>query len=363
MARPGPGTTRAFARTSTRRTAGRAPAAFLALTATALGLLLGPGAGVAAGADQQALQNRIDSARAGISASRSREAALSQGIAQFSNLIGQLQTQIAGLQAVQARLEAQLQRSLAIAARLQAAKEREQARVRRLRRRLAYSKRVLARRLVAVYKSSPPDVVGVVLGAHDIADLVDRVEYMRRVNAQDKSIITLVRVTKQLAKAAADRLAALEARQRAVSDMIATRRNQVAAARNALASRQAAVAQARAERAAALQATRANRRNLQGSLGTLESKLAKLQQTVNGLGPAGGWSIPWGIVNCESGGRNTGPNWAGASGYYQIIPSTWQLFGGHGSAAHLAPKREQDRVASRIYNGGSGVGNWDCARF
>jgi hypothetical protein len=65
-------------------------------------------------------------------------------------------------------------------------------------------------------------------------------------------------------------------------------------------------------------------------------------------------------VNCESGGQNLPPNSAGASGYYQIISSTWRGAGGSGPAAYLASKAEQDRVAARLWNGGAGASNWDC---
>jgi hypothetical protein len=71
--------------------------------------------------------------------------------------------------------------------------------------------------------------------------------------------------------------------------------------------------------------------------------------------------IPYAIVLCESGGQNLPPNSAGASGYYQIMPATWKLFGGTGPAAYLASKAEQDAVASRIWNGGAGASNWVCA--
>ncbi len=79
------------------------------------------------------------------------------------------------------------------------------------------------------------------------------------------------------------------------------------------------------------------------------------------LGPSGGWAIPYQIVLCESGGQNLPPNGAGASGYYQILPATWKLFGGSGPAAYLASKAEQDAVASRIWRGGAGASNWVCA--
>jgi hypothetical protein len=66
-------------------------------------------------------------------------------------------------------------------------------------------------------------------------------------------------------------------------------------------------------------------------------------------------------VQCESGGQNTPPNSAGASGYYQIMPATWRGFGGSGPHAYLASKAEQDRVAARIWDGGRGASNWVCA--
>jgi membrane-bound lytic murein transglycosylase B len=65
-------------------------------------------------------------------------------------------------------------------------------------------------------------------------------------------------------------------------------------------------------------------------------------------------------VQCESGGQNLPPNWAGASGYYQIIPGTWRMYGGSGRHAYQASKSQQDAVATRIWNGGKGASNWDC---
>lgn len=77
--------------------------------------------------------------------------------------------------------------------------------------------------------------------------------------------------------------------------------------------------------------------------------------------PYGEWAIPAAIVMCESRGENLSPNGAGASGYYQIIPSTWSAYGGAGSDAYLAAKPEQDMVASRIWDGGRGASQWVCA--
>lgn len=76
----------------------------------------------------------------------------------------------------------------------------------------------------------------------------------------------------------------------------------------------------------------------------------------------GNWAIPAAIVMCESGGANLAPNSAGASGYYQVIPSTWIAYGGgrYASQAYLASKSAQDEIAARIWAGGSGAGQWVC---
>jgi muramidase (phage lysozyme) len=69
------------------------------------------------------------------------------------------------------------------------------------------------------------------------------------------------------------------------------------------------------------------------------------------------------VVQCESGGQNLPPNWATASGYYQIIIPTWKAFGGPTAQAYQASKAVQDAIASRIWDGGAGANNWDCFRL
>lgn len=80
-----------------------------------------------------------------------------------------------------------------------------------------------------------------------------------------------------------------------------------------------------------------------------------------GLGASGGWVIPWPIVNCESGGANLPPNYASASGYYQITSGTWAGFAGY-PAANLAPKAVQDAKARQLV-ATRGLQPWDCARI
>ncbi len=74
---------------------------------------------------------------------------------------------------------------------------------------------------------------------------------------------------------------------------------------------------------------------------------------------SGGYSIPSSVVQCESGGNYSAVNSSsGAGGAYQILPSTWALYGGHG-APQDAPKAEQDAIAAKIW-AASGPSAWAC---
>jgi len=244
-----------------------------------------------------------------------------------------------------------------------------------LRGRLARARLVLSRQLVSSYEGDKPDLVRVVLDANGFTDLLEKIDFLHRAEQQQQSIITLTRVAKSQADTAALRLAKLQAKDRRITQATAVQAAALAGMNALLQSKQAAVGQARAAQQTALAAARARGAQLQGAISRLQAQaaaqaaaqVAAAQRAAAhftppaALGPSGGWAIPYAIVLCESGGQNLPPNSAGASGYYQIIPSTWSGFGGTGPAAYLAGKAEQDAVASRIWNGGAGASNWVCA--
>ena len=317
-----------------------------ALLAATVGMLAGALVPVPAAA-QSSLQGRLDAATA-------RERALSGQVKTYSGLIARLGSDVAALRRHEAALQARLDAQRRELSRIQDALRIERARLAALRARLAFARRVLAQRLVHMYKAGRPDMVTVVITSRGFVDLLERGEFMRRINDQDRRVIVEVRAARDAVQVSTNRLAALEARQERLTNRILADRDEVAASRMALDRRLAGIAQARAAARASLRVTSARR-----------ARLLKQLQTqfpyAGALGALAGWAIPWSIVLCESGGRNHPPNHAGASGYYQIIPSTWKGAGGRGPAAYLAPKSEQDRIAAKLWKNGLGAANWVCA--
>jgi septal ring factor EnvC (AmiA/AmiB activator) len=323
------------------------PVAAAALIAVALALVAPALSGAQSEGD---LRNRADRARA-------RERGLAGDVARLGALVGKLSNDIAVIERRRGEVQAQLNTDRAKLAALRRQLRAQRRRVVRLRGRLRQARTVLSARLVELYRTQPPDLVTVIMEAHGFADLLEQATYVKAVGHQDERIIHLVRRARVDAAQAVARLARQESRQEDITQAIEARRNALAGMSASLQERRTAVAQARVARASLLASTRANRQRLAQRIASLEAARARAAQA---SGPGGPWAIPWPIVQCESGGQNLPPNYAGASGYYQIMPATWRLFGGAGPAAWKASKAEQDRVAAKIWNGGAGAHNWVC---
>jgi septal ring factor EnvC (AmiA/AmiB activator) len=323
-----------------------------------------------------------------LGAVQAHESSLSASISSLSSLISSLSSQIALVESREAMVRADLAADRAKLARVQAALIRERKLLAMLKARLARARMLLGRQLVSNYEQAKPNLVSVVLESNGFNDLLDKITYLRDAQQAQQTIISVTKQAKARADAAATRLAALEASVRQITAETAQRVQALAGMNMLLHSRQNALAQARNAQQNALAAEHSKGAALQAEISKVEAEqaaaeraaaLAAQQQAAANssaggsggsggptpvgptYGPSGGWAIPYAIVLCESGGQNLTPNYAGASGYYQIMPATWKLFGGSGPAAYLASKSEQDAVASRIWNGGAGASNWVCA--
>ncbi len=332
----------------------------------ALAVAVGAPPRVADGADEQGLQRAI-------AAQRARERALAGTAERLGRLEGSAARAVAVLERRLASVQADLDAAQAELARTQQRLRAARLRAARLQRRVVVVQGTLADLLRARYMGDPPDLVTVVLKADGFNRLLEDLSFVQRVQSRDARLLGDVRDARRAARRERGVLAALEPRQRRAADAVARRRDALATIRAAADRRRSALAQARAARLALLGGVRADRRRSERQLGRLRrarerAALAALKRleaqrdaAITSSGPGGPWAIPYAIVECESGGQNLPPNSATASGYYQFIDTTWRGLGGSTPHAYQAGRAEQDRLAARLWNGGRGASNWDCA--
>ncbi|HTW12824.1 MAG TPA: transglycosylase family protein, partial [Solirubrobacteraceae bacterium] len=250
----------------------------------------------------------------------------------------------------------------------------------------------LAAELVNQYEQPQESFVSIVINSSGFSQMLSQLEYLDSAKKQEQAIINLTRFERNQALAASARIAGLVASDQRAADDASTQADALEGMNSLLSSRQNALADERAAQATALQASQARGSQLRSAITQIQAQEAAAERAAEqiaadqqaaanagtgggssggataapvtgggSIGGSGGWAIPEAIVLCESGGQNLPPNSAGASGYYQIIPSTWHDFGGTGPAAYLASKSEQDAVAAKIWNGGAGASNWSCS--
>jgi peptidoglycan hydrolase CwlO-like protein len=324
--------------------------------AVALVAVVAAGVGFA-GAKDPSLQDKINAARSDAGQLSDRVGAQTARIASLT-----AQAHQAGAQAME--LNAQVQdaeaRSRELATQLDAAEQQLET----LRGRYADSVKQLDRRLVAIYESGAPDYVSVLLSSDGFDDLSTRSDYLTALHDADMRIADRVASLRDQVAGNVHQVADLKQR----SDQEAT---QLSAAKQSFEASQQAASQSAAAVAAAREGTQSSLSDAQGQVAQLQEERAAqqaAQQESSSSGSAAGspaylggpYAIPTYIVMCESGGNYHALNpSSGAGGAYQILPSTWAAYGGHGEPQN-APKAEQDRIAAEIWRD-SGPSAWSCA--
>ena len=125
----------------------------------------------------------------------------------------------------------------------------------------------LAANLVATYENGPPNLVSVILEAHGFSNLLEQVNFLHRVGAQDAQIVATTRAAREAVARQAALLGRLERRDQVLTDQVITQRNQVAALQAALLHQQISELGARSQDTAKLH-------SLNARLSSLEAKAA-----------------------------------------------------------------------------------------
>ena len=184
------------------------------ITTVALAVLIAGGAPTGRSAPTSASAATLPQLNSQLASQQARQQHLSSSVASLSGLIASLDHQIALVQSREAAVRQQLAVDQAALARAAAALHRERALVLKLRKRLAWSRMLLSRQLVASYEGDKPDLVTVVLDASGFNNLLEQINFLSRAERQQQSVITITRRAKAAADSAASRLGKLEARDR-----------------------------------------------------------------------------------------------------------------------------------------------------
>ncbi|MDQ8045774.1 MAG: transglycosylase family protein [Solirubrobacteraceae bacterium] len=305
------------------------------------------------GADQGQVQNRIDRSKA-------LESSLKSSAARLERLESIAQKGIAVLEKRQAAAQAELDVAQGKLQRTQTKLDASRKKLADEKRRLDKDKVVLAANLRAAYQSGgTPDLATILVSSGNVGQFVDRINYVSSASNANARVLDNVRDARNQTNTLERSLQKIVPEQRREAAQVLAERNAIASRTAALSARKAALAQAHTARLQAIKATRSDRARAERTLKRLIA--AQQKASVDKTGPGGPWAIPYAIVQCESGGQNLPPNFAGASGYYQFMPATWKAMGGSTSDAYKAGKAEQDRLAAKLWAGGSGARNWDCA--
>ncbi|MCW3013992.1 MAG: peptidoglycan DD-metalloendopeptidase family protein [Solirubrobacterales bacterium] len=223
------------------------------------------------------LQTKIDVTRGKISTRKSKEHVLAQDITRYNSRIETLQQRIDRIAARQAVVQRDLDVKSAELATLQQDLRAERQRLTRLRLRLKEARQILGYRLRELYQADKPDIVTVVLNARGFADLIERTQFLSRIQAQDQLVVTRVRTAQRDAIATEARLNGLERRQATVTARITARRDEIAQLKRGVISTRVVYDNAKSEKSSALQLVRGERKDLEGNLQALEKEQAKVK--------------------------------------------------------------------------------------
>jgi len=227
------------------------------------------------------LQNKIDATRGKIGTRKSKERVFSRDISRYNRRIETLQERIDRIARRQAVVQLDLDVQSATLTRLQQGLRSERQRLIRLRLRLKDAREILAARLRELYQADKPDLVTVVLNARGFADLIERGQFLSRIQTQDRVVVNLVRTAQRDATATEARLDRLEGRQATVTARIASRRDEIAQLKRGVISNRLVFDAAKSKKSSALRLVRGQRRDLEGNLAALEKEQAKVKAKLN----------------------------------------------------------------------------------
>ena len=235
---------------------------------------------------------RLSALHARIAEAQRKAQALSAQIDSVSSRIQRLEGRVGDVSARLTTLESDLALHQRKLDRLTALFRLETKRYFFLRRQYSLALARLNARVVAVYEQGNVDSVDVILGASNLADLVDRLDYVNQVGSADERIATSVGRAKEAARAAREATRKLRGVVAGETRAVRARTEQVRAIRNELVSSRQQLVAARSTKRVSLVKVRASEREEVSEAQALEQVSAALGAQIQAAQSASSYSPP-----------------------------------------------------------------------
>jgi len=233
--------------------------------------------------DQKAaVDARIAALQAEIAASKENEGVLTSQLSAVVAELGAAQDAVAEAQSSLGALEAELAAEQGHLAELTVLLERQTRRLERLQAEYERVVGILESRVRAIYIEEPPDVLSFLVSAASFDDLIDNVEFLSRIGAQDRLIARQVESAKL--RAAAERRATADTRRltAATVSVISARTEEARSVRDRLAANRDTLAAARELKQSAVASSRESREEYLAEVNALAAQSAALAEAIRG---------------------------------------------------------------------------------
>jgi murein DD-endopeptidase MepM/ murein hydrolase activator NlpD len=230
---------------------------------------------------KQSVDSKIADLNAKIDAAQQREAELSTEIRSVTSKIRSLQTQVGSVEVRLAALEHDLALHRERLARITELWKLLSKRLEFLRSQYRAAQQRLDLRLIEIYESERSDTLDVVLSASSFSDILDQLDYMRKLGRQDLRIAGEVRRGRDRMRVLKEHAARTRVKVQAATRVVEARTNEVRQVRDQLVAARQGLVQARASKHESLVAARESEQQHASEAAALQAVSAQLAARIN----------------------------------------------------------------------------------
>jgi murein DD-endopeptidase MepM/ murein hydrolase activator NlpD len=230
---------------------------------------------------KQSIDDQLSSIQSKLAQAREREASLSAEIASVSQRIQALEGEVGDVSSRLAVLEEDLALHQRKLDRLTELFNLQSERLAFLRAQYKLTADRLSARLVAVYEDGEPTTMDVLLDANNFSDVLDQLDYLNSIAAQDRGIVKNVEGARNHMRDLRTRTGKTKARVAAVTRVVKIRTEQQRSLKNQLVARQQGLSAARSSRKKSLVAVREDARHFASEAAALQAQSANLAAQIH----------------------------------------------------------------------------------